>query len=182
MIAIGRGPRAELDEGDPLALLAACHERIRRFAALAIELCGPAVGERDRAEAAAAVARYFGEAMPLHVDDEERDLEPRIARRAPGAEVFGLLGMLARQHRRIEAIIESAMPAWRELAAGTTLATDALAALAAAAASLADACDEHLGLEERELWPRAREHLDATDLAAIAAAMRARRSTPGSSL
>jgi hypothetical protein len=51
---------------DVVDLLASCHERIRKFSAMA---CAIANGQgTDRREAAGAVRRYFAEAYPLHVD------------------------------------------------------------------------------------------------------------------
>jgi hemerythrin-like domain-containing protein len=170
--AIGRGARRE---AGPLEALLDCHERIRRFTAMAIELCRPEVAAAERAAAAAAVLRYFEEALPRHVEDEEQDLERLLAARAPGAELFGLLGVLGRQHRRLEAELAALTPRWRALAGGASLPADELAALGEAAAALADGFDEHLALEERELLPRARAALGHDDLAALAAAMRQRR-------
>jgi hypothetical protein len=56
---------------DVVDMLAACHERIRTFSTMA---CAIASGG-DVREAAAAVRRYFAEAYPLHVADEEELLE-----------------------------------------------------------------------------------------------------------
>src|SRR5262245_23535436 len=94
------GPRASSPE-DLVDLLLACHERIRNFTAMA-----RAAAEREEAVAAdvvdacARVQRYFTEALPLHVRDEEESLLPRLQGRS--AEVDRALGVMKEQHERHE--------------------------------------------------------------------------------
>src|SRR5690606_33889983 len=64
---------------DLVDLLDECHQRIRRFLALA----GEAAAHRgapssETAQACADVERYFKEALPLHVADEEESITPRL--------------------------------------------------------------------------------------------------------
>lgn len=66
---------------DPIAMLLACHEKVRHFARLAHRL-GDHINERgldlEAAQAAAGILRYFDLAAPLHHDDEELDLFPAL--------------------------------------------------------------------------------------------------------
>src|SRR5688500_10721731 len=71
-----KGPvRPELIE-----LLAACHERMRRFVRVAQSVAdaSPTVPATEVADAAASVHRYFTVAFPLHGIDEEASLIPRL--------------------------------------------------------------------------------------------------------
>jgi hypothetical protein len=72
------------ESSDVVDLLLKCHERIRTFIGLACKLGKaqePSVDEiRD---AASRVSRYFSEALPLHVADEEESILPRLAGRNP---------------------------------------------------------------------------------------------------
>jgi hemerythrin-like domain-containing protein len=171
-VAIGRGPRS--GGGDAIDLLLECHQRIRRFTAMAVALAeaGDSGDAGERAAAASALVRYFGDALPLHVADEEVDLEPLLERRTASAEVAGLMSALGRQHRHIEALVAELMPSWQALLDGGTGAAE----LADASAELAALLGDHLALEEAELMPRARAALSTDDLVALAAAMRSRRS------
>lgn len=66
---------------DPIALLRACHEKVRRFAGLSLRLDEhvKVSGADDIARKAASdILRYFNLAAPLHHDDEEQDLFPAL--------------------------------------------------------------------------------------------------------
>src|SRR5215475_8091586 len=71
------------EPSDVVDLLLECHERIRNFLGLACKLGKaqePAMDEiRD---AASRVTRYFSEALPLHVADEEQSILPRLSGRS----------------------------------------------------------------------------------------------------
>lgn len=74
---LSKGPTAPTT--DLVALLMDCHARIRHFAKLAHRIgvdleATPA----NRSEACLAVERYFTEALPLHVQDEEESILPRL--------------------------------------------------------------------------------------------------------
>src|SRR5690606_25886197 len=69
-----------------LELLTACHERIRRFTAMAVALTEPSAQSRPPSEvtdAADGVRRYLAVALPLHAADEELSITPRLRARAP---------------------------------------------------------------------------------------------------
>jgi len=86
-------------EDEFVQLLLDCHGRIRNFAAGARRL---ATAETDEVSAdevrdtAWRIRRYFGEALPLHVADEEESLYPRLHGR--DTEVDAALERMEREH------------------------------------------------------------------------------------
>lgn len=101
-VTLHRSPSAGFDR--PYDMLAACHERVARMLDL-LERIGthlPQHGaDRQAQDAARDVMRYFDIAAPLHHQDEERHVFPRL--RAMGQ------GALA---DRLHADHEAMAPAW----------------------------------------------------------------------
>lgn len=79
------------DFESPLSLLTACHDKVRRFAALSLSLAAHVESrgaDSDAREAASNILRYFDVAAPLHHADEEEDLFPALrALGEPGLEL-----------------------------------------------------------------------------------------------
>ena len=169
---IGSRPRDDAaSAGDPGTALRACHDRIRRFLTTAGRVASiePA-SAADIGEAAAAVARYFREALPLHEQDEEASIAPRLRDDALTAE-------LRAEHDVMHAATAALIEACERIArAADPLAARALHRrdLVCALAALAPAMIAHLAAEEARLLP-AVDALPAAERAAIAAEMRARR-------
>src|SRR5512135_3141885 len=92
---------------DPFAWLADCHERIRRFSSLAVSLSrAPAeTPAAELADAAASIVRYFTVALPLHEQDEEASLAPRLENRPLSDAARTALASLAPDHRRLEEVL-----------------------------------------------------------------------------
>lgn len=158
----------------PADLLRGCHERIRRFGALALRLGEPAPAD-DRAAAALAVRRYFCEALPLHVADEDESMAPRL--RGAGAAVAAALARMSAEHGPIEEAVAAAAPLWAALAAAPEDRA-LLAAVVAAGARLVPLLFRHIEAEEAELFP-ALAQLDEAAQAAMLAEMRGRRGATG---
>src|SRR5262245_4414109 len=79
MLQIGRRQTEETLVG----LRLACHGRIRSFLAMAVTIGERFdVPENEVAESAARVRRYFSQALPLHVEDEEESVLPRLESRS----------------------------------------------------------------------------------------------------
>jgi hypothetical protein len=162
------------DFDDPLGLLGACHDRIRRHCEILIRLGqrlvrdGPDEEVRD---AAAAVHRYFSRAAAHHHEDEDRGLFP-LLRGDP--ELAALLDTLGHEHRAQEG-------AWDRLAPGLAEPDliDDRPAWARAAAAFARDNLLHVETENRLLLPRAAEMLDAEQLRALGEAMARRRGLAG---
>jgi iron-sulfur cluster repair protein YtfE (RIC family) len=159
------GEKRDDREGDVVDALLACHRRIRSFLALAARVGQGGDPAQQVAEACAQIGRYFREAMPLHVADEEESILPRLVGRA-GA-VDDALAAMQEQHTAHEAHLA-------ELAAAVA-DPGARAGVAAAAAALEQVLAPHLDLEEDIIFPGIRRLLSARELADIAAEMRARR-------
>jgi iron-sulfur cluster repair protein YtfE (RIC family) len=170
--AIGRkAPTEELIE-----LLLACHERIRAFADLAV-----AIGERADAtdaevvHASERVQRYFSEVLPLHVEDEELGVFPRLSGRSP--EVDAALDRMCEEHDQHSA------PLRRLLGCCASLPSHpgdvgARAELAGVAAGLRAEFELHLEAEERVVFPAIRALLTADEQRSIVRELRARRQPP----
>jgi hypothetical protein len=151
------GARRNEADGDVVDLLLACHDRIRAFTALAVKLAVTVdLAAAEVREGAGAVRRYFAEALPLHVADEEDDLVLLLAGRA--AEVDAALARMTREHAEHEADLARLVEVCAALEDDPRrlgALRDELAPLAARlAAALADA--DRAGLRDRMRARRAR--------------------------
>src|SRR5574341_1715069 len=83
---------------DAVDLLLECHQRIRSFLGLALRLGEAWAAEpAEVADAAARVHRYFALALPLHAQDEDQSIAPRL--RGRDRAVDHELEIVAREHR-----------------------------------------------------------------------------------
>ncbi|MBI4955959.1 MAG: hemerythrin domain-containing protein [Myxococcales bacterium] len=168
------GKKAPPRDDDLVALLGDCHARIRSFLALARALAtarGAADGEV--ASSGAAVARYFELALPLHAEDEDASLAPRL--RGRDAELDAALAAMTAEHRehaaRVARLCELCRAIEREPARRGALAPE----LAALVDSLGHDFEVHLEREERVIFPAIDRWLDAATRGAVVAELRARR-------
>lgn len=157
---------------DPIELLRACHDKVRRFAGLALRLRDhlAAKGADDQAqEAAKSILRYFDMAAPLHHEDEDLDLFPAL--RALGDAV------LTASIDELEAEHDSLGHLWRALRPWlTATATGQACETPVEVDEFATAYPRHAGREEAEIYPAA-AGLSASQLRQISDAM-VRRRTP----
>ncbi len=166
-IRLGAAPVSD----DPVDALLACHARIRSFSDLAVKLARATdYGLAERREAAGRVVRYFTEAFPKHVDDENESVLPRLRGRSP--ELDAALDAMAREH-------DEHLPSVRALVARCERfdAPDGAVdeALAAEAAALRAALEAHLAAEEAVILPALRALLTADERAALRSEFAARR-------
>lgn len=170
MIQIGRGGRE--DETSAGGLLRGCHRRIRHFAALATRLAeSPDARPEEIADAAASIHRYFTIALPLHHEDEESSIRPRLPQTP---ELARALTTMHEQHDELETRLSKLVPVWDRLAREPATVRDLATELRDATAGFEAACEVHLQLEEAEIIP-AVDALPATERDAIRAEMRERR-------
>ena len=158
-----------------LDLLLACHERIRRFTALAVALAEPAALARpaaDVADGADGVRRYLALALPLHVADEDLSLTPRLLARAPATEAA--LARMHGEHLAHEALIADVAARCAAIARAPAQLASLGPHLAGPAAELRAALALHLEEEERDVFPSLAA-LTPDDVAAILAELRGRR-------
>jgi hypothetical protein len=153
------GPAAD----DPAALLLECHARIRRFTGglVAIADALPVIDARVVATARDC-RRYFDEALPLHAEDEEQSVRPRLAGSAAIDQMVdehvGIHAMLPPLLSDLGAIVEGGVPP----------------GYAARATALREALLHHIDAEERDVFPGI-AGLSSAVRADIVREMRARR-------
>lgn len=133
-------------DDDVVSRLAACHTRIRAFLAEARALARGGGSAEARKASAAAVARYFAEALPLHAQDEDATITPHLPRSAQA-----LSRRLAADHERIEADLRTLGPDWERWAAGDT--TPASTVHVETVERVSADLLAHLALEEADLFP-----------------------------
>lgn len=171
-VLIGRGPRQVND--NLVDLLLECHQRIRSFCALACK-----IGERsdygsdEVVEACLGVVRYFTLALPLHVQDEEESILPRLTGKQ--SHVDEALATMQAQHANHQRPIERLVTLCRALAEPSTASADLGSELRAVAPSLERELNEHLVLEESLIFPAIASYLGAEEQAEIVRELRARR-------
>lgn len=164
LVQVGRRNASE----DVVDLLLECHGRIRRFLIMARNLaeaagCAPPA---DVAATAGEIRRYFAEGFRLHVEDEEVDIAPRIARAAAAQ-------LVAEHHGHLRDLTEL-LALCAELERQPEQLPAVAAALRATVGRLTVQLEAHLEFEERMIFPAIRAlHRDQRD--AIREAMRLRR-------
>ena len=149
-------------------LLLACHERIRRFTGGLLALCEPPASDERFLPTVQACLAYFEQALPLHAQDEDESLLPRLMA-LPGPPVVALEAM-GEQHRRIEALQPRVCAALRELLAGEPLHEPELFRTFSALLR------EHIREEELRIFPRL-EELSGQEQSRMVDELRARRRT-----
>ena len=162
------------EPSDIVDLLLECHERIRTFVGLAGRLANtkqPSVDEvRD---AATRVARYFSEALPLHVADEEQSILPRLSGR--DSELDEALNSMREQHRQHEEPLRVLLQTCEKLKSSPEALSTLRETLAGAASTLEKEFLIHLSEEEQIILPALRRCLTPEERAAIVSELRARR-------
>lgn len=159
-------------DGDVDVLLSECHLRIRRFLALATRLTASDAHALDVREAAGQVRRYFAEAFPLHLADEDELLVPRLRGREEALD--RAIERMHRDHEHHEAHVTHLVELCGALEHGADAVPALVQDLAATTQHLTAVLEAHLVLEEREIFPAIRQ-LSDDERAQIRAAMRARR-------
>lgn len=134
-----------------LTWLTDCHQRIRTFGELLERVASDAtLTLPQRSEACLQAERYFREALPLHVADEEQSVLPRL--RGLDAAVDAALEAMVQQHLGHGALLCEVVALAAHLAASPG-EESARAALAPLAGRLRAELEQHLELEERTWFP-----------------------------
>lgn len=157
----------------PLDLLLACHGKIRHFMLLASNLSTLAAAESETASVASQVRRYFQEAFPLHIADEEELIEPLLRLRDPT--LAEALSKMRSEHRAQEATVERLL----SLCSIVELTPQRLVPLRhqfkVTTDDLRAALESHLADEELVVFPAISRLLSAAELDSVLVAMRLRR-------
>jgi iron-sulfur cluster repair protein YtfE (RIC family) len=166
--------RRELSSGDAVDLLLECHARIRHFSTLAVSLADViAVPAVQVAETARQVRRYFELGLPLHVQDEEQSIAPRLQGILP--ELDDALAAMRGEHTLAEEPLAELVTLCSRLGEAPDELGVVQRRLATAAGHLTKLFDAHLSAEEARVFPALRCHLDEAARAGIADEMRERR-------
>lgn len=148
------GRRARPATTTVVAALGECHARIRGMLALARTITGAPDTLDARAElqdACARVERYFREALPLHVADEDELVWPIVLAAYPDAAAD--LRRLSAEHGDHGERVGALLAALAHVRA-TPDDDDARARLATATAAVEDVLEPHLHDEEHLVFPR----------------------------
>jgi iron-sulfur cluster repair protein YtfE (RIC family) len=161
---------------DPLGVMHALHLRLQQRSALLVRLAEHVRhhgSDEDARATAGHVMRCFDEDCPIHHDDEEQDLFPLLRAATPPIEEARLeilIAALLAQHQDMRAAYDAVRPQLAAVSDGRLGAIDP-----ELVDRLHTLCFEHVELEELELMPFAREHLDAPAVERLGRAMAARR-------
>jgi len=176
------GPAAGFDQ--PFEMLLACHERIERMLCLleklAIRLTASGL-DQDCKDAATDVMRYFDLAGPAHHQDEELHVLPllksgaideqQLAKRIEREHLLmAQQWKVLRQDLGMLCTTDEGAPGNLSLSQGWQQRWDGFAQLHR----------EHIGLEESEIFIKARERLDAASLEIMSHEMAQRRQAAAS--
>jgi hemerythrin-like domain-containing protein len=167
------GASASRSEEVPDVLLD-CHQRLRQFTALAAELATrPTTPPDEVREVAAKVQRYLTVALPLHEEDEETSLFPRLLVRAP--ELRPKIASLREDHTAQGDRVRRLLAVCEELQRTPQRVHALREALGRAAEALAETWRVHLAAEEQDIFPSVRTALSAEDRESIRKEMQERR-------
>lgn len=158
-------------EERPLELLFACHDKVRRFTALAGKLSGHVAqhgADEEAREAAASILRYFELALPHHHADEEEDVFPAL-RHLQDIELNRAIDTLLAEHVALDLMWQEVRPWLNRIAQGETPASTPVVL-----PRFVIDYPFHAAREEREVFT-AIKRLPTAVLDLIAQRMRARR-------
>jgi hemerythrin-like domain-containing protein len=153
---------------DALQLLLEGHKHFRAFAALAAQL-GKAEDKSplELAEDASRVIRYFTLGLPLHIEDEDYALVPHLFATSLPPEMIKHLWELGRQHEELEQMVDELVPVWAAVRDTPERHPELAGRLLTQGRRLLALVEEHLHLEEQQLFPLIRERLSPETLAVI---------------
>jgi len=166
------GPLKE--PADIVDLLTECHERIRTFISLAVRLAtSEGTSDADIRDAATRVTRYFSEALPLHVADEEESILPRLQGKT--AELDATLSEMHSEHNDHEPQVETLLNLCRTLKESPERLNELRSELVTCATALQQDFLNHLDKEEKMILPAIKQLSTAEERDAMLRELRARR-------
>jgi hemerythrin-like domain-containing protein len=164
-LQIGAAPDHDFDE--PLGLLSDCHRRIEHFLDVLIETerhaAGAPLTSAQRGDLEASL-RYFAVATPKHTADEELSLFPRLPRRKrPGSDALPRAAR-ARSPMRPSSFTLPLTTFVRQWLAHNILDAAEARALRERLAALRHLYQQHICIEDRDVFPAAARLLSATQI------------------
>lgn len=126
------------------------------------------------AEKAAAVAAYLSESLPLHTEDEEKDLFPLLRLRCqPEDQVDAILDQLHAEHAYDAELVKLMLPDLRVIVEGSGISDPVYFRVNALA--FCEIQRRHITWETNVVMPLARRRLSEADLTELGRSMMARR-------
>ncbi len=120
------------------------------------------------------IRRFLAEDMNLHIQDEETDLFPALARRCKGHQLVDeVLYQLASEHELDKGLIDPILDALKEIVEGGAARNSTR--LARSVRAFVETQHRHLNWENRVVLPMADKHLTDADKQVIGRSMAARR-------
>jgi len=133
--------------------------------------------ERDAsraAEKAVSVSVYLNEALPLHMEDEEKDLFPLLRLRCkPGDQIDTILDQLHSEHAYDAELVKVILPDLRAIVDGSDISDPVYFRVNALA--FCEIQRRHINWETAVVIPLARRRLSKADLTELGRSMMARR-------
>jgi len=167
-------PASAPDFSDPIALLLACHQRMREHCEL-LQRCAQRLSDSglddDTKQAAAQVVRYFSTAALYHHRDEEHDLFPLLIRSS--MKMADVINQLKQQHAEIQTVWQQLEPLLKR--PGSIEKPQAFTELSDRFSNL---YQKHLAFEEQEFLNIAIHMLSQEQLKRIGQSMKKRRQVP----
>lgn len=180
-MTISIGQRPDSNFTDPIGMLVDCHRRIEKFLDVLLTFARQAQGNpftNEQRHAIETALRYFREAAPKHVADEEDSLFPRL-RGSQHREVKAMLSDLDELHSDHLTVVENhsaVEEVFRRWLTDGLLPSPDHAALVSLLHSLRETYARHIKQEETQLFPHVARILTPTDLKAVGLEMAKRRS------
>jgi hemerythrin-like domain-containing protein len=170
-------PRASVPKArseDVPDVLVDCHVRLQKVTKRAAEVAArPDASSEDVREVAEKLCRYFTVVLPLHEEDEEASVFPRLLLRAP--ELAPTIAGLRLHHAAQAQKVGEVLAVCQALLTSTEADAGLRRRLSATAEALAEVWRTHLASEERDLFPSLKTALSEEERATIREEMRARR-------
>lgn len=174
--SIRRAPKEPEAEPTAIDLLIECHGRIRQFTDISIRLAeAEGAPLEEIREAAKRLVRYFTIALPLHSEDEDDSLHPRLSASKAPPEVKDAIDEMVKEHGPIHQTIDELVILWEKLVDNPERHDELRPRLGEHAERLSLLFEPHLAKEETIIFPAAKSHLGQEELDAILEELRARR-------
>jgi hemerythrin-like domain-containing protein len=168
------------DFSNPTGLLSDCHRRIEMFLGL-LQRVAPVIDSSFTADARTALEtslRYFQEAAPKHIEDEEESVFPRL-RRMSNPEIeraLATLDELEDDHRRASALHTEVHVLGLQCLEKGRLSLREADSFRRAVSDLSSIYGKHIRIEDDIVFPAAQRALSRSQKSAIAREMASRRS------
>ena len=165
---------------NPIGLLSDCHRRIERFLQILLTIATQARGgalDAEHRHALEAGLRYFREAAPKHIADEEEDLFPRLRQLRGGRipPVLTDIDRLEAEHKTAEGWHRQVDQLGEGWLSENFLQMEDAVHFKNLLTSLSDLYQAHIRLEEDRVFPAARGELAEAELRAMGQRMAVRR-------